>query len=571
MNTLSLFKSDVKRFLRDWKSVALLTVFPLSVVALIFISFSPTSAEVPVGVIYDSGDFQKSNFEQNVERFATLVQYGSTQECLSELREYRVYGCVVVTSSGGSTQQYSVTTYYDNTREVIDRTVLGGIRRSVGELRSDYSERQASEAISEVSRQSQRIGSARRDINRTREDINTQISEIETSISNLKDTKEQLRSRLNEADEDVDDMEQSVDEVESARQRLYTNITPRIQSVRRGLEVAEGAPIPGGSRRVGQASRNLAKMEEDVEQYNDQVKQDVSNMRDAISSYRSLRDDSVKYFRQIDATISRLRSAKDELQSYDSRLRSLEGNLSSTQNRYQELASQSPKEIARAVNLDSKKAFSPDGVQSSLLVLQSIYSTLLLLVGLFVSVLISMFVSLRDIQSPAGPRLRAIPETAIPRFASSMMTSLTLTAVPLLCVLAIGEFLLMLPITENMVQVSIVLGLFSVTLSAFSMSLSYVIKNKSSTLLVGSFVIVFFIFFSGFVLPTEMMKRSPRLVAGSLPGSISMAAFDQAVLYEQPITEAFKYYVPLVSWSATSVVAALLCRRDIRKRVESML
>lgn len=570
MNTFSLFKSDIKRFVRDWKSVLLLTVFPLSVVALIFISFSPTSAEVPVGGIYEAENFQQSAFEQRTEGFANLVDYSSTQECLADLERYEVYACVVVENKS-SAQQYSVTTYYDNTREVIDRTILGGIRRAVSGLRSDYSERQASRAISEVEGQAQRIESARREVNDTRDDIGQQVSEISSSIADLKDTRDQLRTRLQRLDEDVDDMEKTTDDLESARNNLYTNITPRINRIRRGLEVAENAPIPGGSRRVSRAKQDLEDINNDIEQYNNRAKDDISDMRDAISEYRSFRENSQTYFNQIDNTIERLRSARDELKTYDSRLESLERDLASTQRRYERLASQSPKEIAQGVSLSSAKAFKPKGIESSLLVLQSIYSTLLLLVGLFVSVLISMFVSLKDVQSPAGPRLSAIPKTALPRFLSSLMTSSTLTAVPLLCVLAIGEFLLMLPISENLAQVAIVLILFTLTLSSFSMSISYIIKKKSSTLLVGSFVIVFFIFFSGFVLPTEMMKSGPRFVATSLPGSVSMAAFDQAVLYGQPLREAIKYYIPLASWCAASVMTALFSRRDIRQRLGVLL
>lgn len=569
MKTLSLFIHDLKRFLRDWKSIALLTVFPLVIVVAIFLSFSPTSTMVPVGTVQEADGFDYSSFKSQAPKVADLRTYSSLEACLGELREYRVYACVMISPSSGS-GKYSLTAYYDNTREIIDQTVLSGIRRAVRRMQISYSERQASVAISEIENQTREIEGARNEVNATVADIRVQISEINSSIDELRSTRIDIKTRLRELDEDVEDLEESAEDFERSRSRLYSNSSRRIENVSSSLSALQQSTNRNLTR-VWRAQTELADLEQSLDDYNQRAKQEVDDIQSLVADYDAFREDSTDYLEQINTTIDELQATRTKLRNYTNRLRSIERDLARTQDRYSRASSRDPEDIARAVTFEKKRAFKTNPDSPSLVVLQSIYSTLLLMVSLFVSILISMFVSLNDINTPAGPRLESTPGTAIPRYLSSLMTSLTLTVIPILCVLAIGQFFLNLPITDRFAPAALALLMFSIILTNLGLALAQLIRNKSTTLLVGSFVIVFLIFFSGLVLPIEMMSTVPRTIASLLPGNVTMKAFDQAVLHGQRLQEGSVHYVILSIWSAISLGVSMQTRPDVRRRVSELL
>ena len=50
--TIQLIKANLKRFIRDWKAISLLIVFPLILIGVVFVSFNPSGLrKVPVGII----------------------------------------------------------------------------------------------------------------------------------------------------------------------------------------------------------------------------------------------------------------------------------------------------------------------------------------------------------------------------------------------------------------------------------------------------------------------------------------------------------------------------------------
>nr|EGQ40765.1 MAG: ABC-type multidrug transport system, permease component [Candidatus Nanosalinarum sp. J07AB56] len=569
MKTLSLFVHDLKRFLRDWKSIVLLTVFPLAIVVAIFLSFSPTSTTVPVGAVQDTQGFNYSSFQSKAPRVANLRTYDSLDDCLDELREYRVYACVLIDDSDGP-GKYSLTAYYDNTREIIDQTVLSGIRRAVRNMQITYSERQASAAISEVQNQTDRIGAARNEVDSTVADIETQILDINSSIAELRSTRTEIRLGLRDLDQDVEDVEDSAEKFEQSRTTIYSDSSSRITRMRSSLAAVQQSTSQNLTQ-VWTAQRELSALESDLDEYNQAAAQEVDDVQSLVSDYDEFRNDSTEYLEQINSTIDELQTTRSRLRNYTDRLKAVETDLEDTQERYSAVSSRDPEGIARAVRFERKRAFQTNPESPSLVVLQSIYSTLLLMVSLFVSILISMFVSLNDINTPAGPRLESTPGTAIPRYLSSLMTSLTLTVIPILCVLAIGEFFLELPISDNFAPAALALLMFSVVLTNLGLALAQLIRNKSTTLLVGSFVIVFLIFFSGLVLPIEMMSTIPRTIASLLPGNVTMKAFDQAVLHGQRLEEGSVHYIILSLWSVLSLGVSAHTRPDVRRRISEIL
>jgi len=68
------------------------------------------------------------------------------------------------------------------------------------------------------------------------------------------------------------------------------------------------------------------------------------------------------------------------------------------------------------------------------------------------------------------------------------------------------------------------------------MGLSYLIKKKSLTLIVSVFLLIFLLFFSGFILPIERMGRIPAKIALNFPGNIASDALNKSVFYDQPLS-----------------------------------
>lgn len=133
-------------------------------------------------------------------------------------------------------------------------------------------------------------------------------------------------------------------------------------------------------------------------------------------------------------------------------------------------------------------------------------------------------------------------------YLSIFFSSLIIITIPISSVILFGQYLFELPIFDNILKVSLILGLLCAAIVNFGMGIAYLVKEKSITLLVGNLLLVFLSFFSGFILPIEMM--SPLLGGFGFiqPASVAQRMFDLVVLYNQPLTDLKTELLLITGW-----------------------
>jgi hypothetical protein len=208
--------------------------------------------------------------------------------------------------------------------------------------------------------------------------------------------------------------------------------------------------------------------------------------------------------------------------------------------------SEQAKQIVKGVNLIS---------------LQTVFPTILLLITFFLSLLISTFICLSEINSPAYKRINLIKGIFFPALLSVYISSIIIVMLPLFCILLLGNFLFNLAIFPNIFCVGIVLFFLSSIFIVTGMALAYLIKRESTTMLVTAFILVFLIFFSGFLLPTERMREISGVFADNFPGKIALSAFNKVVFYNHGVPIIAHELNVLLAWLIGVIAAAILVKK----------
>lgn len=605
MKILALVITNLKRFLRDWKSLILLTALPLLIVGSIFLVFSPNTLNVPLGTIDNTENFSYEEFKQQASRFGNVKEYENVDNCIEDVKKFETYFCAVIDQESESSR-YVMDLHYDNTKEVIDRTVISGVKQVANRMQLDYSEEQVSKALGEVNSLTTEIKSARTDLNKTHNQLESKEIEINDSINRLNETDEELkaenegleikieslrdtRNNLQEQrrsmDENLEDTEENINDISESRQEFYQTNSERINLIQTSLSEAQNS-TDQDIEELNTAQRSVSQIESDLNAYNNEIKRDVETADNLISQYDELQEDSEDYIRQINDTIEdlentrsqirlyrqrientqeNLRRTNKEINNYQKDIRSTEEELSRMESKYRDVSELKPGEVAEFVDIRNNRIYSPEGLEPNLIVLQTVFSTILFLVILFVSVLISTFVTLNEINSNARERIIITPRTFIIEYLSVLITSLLLISIPVLCVIAVGNVFFKISILPHLAGISAVIFLFSTTLANLGIGLAYLIREKSITLFIGSFMVIFLIFMSGFILPTEMMNTIPKLIASNLPGRISQNLFDMKVLHQQPLIEKPYELAKLGTWVIISTITTIKIKQKRRK------
>ena len=97
------------------------------------------------------------------------------------------------------------------------------------------------------------------------------------------------------------------------------------------------------------------------------------------------------------------------------------------------------------------------------------------------------------------------------------------------------------------------------------MGLSYLIKKKSLTLIVSVFLLIFLLFFSGFILPIERMGRIPAKIASNFPGNIASDALNKAIFYDQPLNP-LNLAILILSLTMMAILAGVLVIKYFRDK-----
>ena len=528
--TIPLIQASLKEFIRNWKSIFLLIVVPLILIIIIFISFNPTGIQkIPVGIIFTSVDSNYGEFKEAVSSFLLVSEFRDLDSCLVDLKRYNQYVCIEILKVKDSS--YILDVYFDNTREPIIWEIISRIENAVDLLQKQKTKDVASDFLSKFKLILNNIGDVRSNLGRINEGMDDHIGMIDKPITDLYNTKT-----------DISNVFYSIDnELNSINADVYTA----------GKWVGPPAIVY------------------------------LNNINNGVVRSRSLSSRGRTDLSGIDSAASDLYNIKNNLVGYKSSLNSAEDDILNMEDEIRKISNIDPETLVNPIVIRNTPTYIPeiseklkikyaDGEGSevekivrgvNLISLQTIFPVVLVLLIMFLSLLISSFMCLTEINSSANCRIRLVKSIFTHEFISIYLSSFIIIFVPIFCVLLLGNYLFMIPLFENFGLVFLLLFFISSVFIFIGMGLSYLFKKESITLLISTFILVFLIFFSGFLLPIERMGRLPGLFASNFPGKIGLSALNKVVFYGQDFSSVLKDINLLMVWFVSLIAVVLIIKK----------
>ena len=356
------------------------------------------------------------------------------------------------------------------------------------------------------------------------EDAPGYISKIESRINNLQSNFDNYISTLDSSISNINDLKLN-------QQSYYSNSISNLNAI----DQYAGYLISSGQQPYSQYGS-------DIKSKNDLLRNNLGLQNNEINALNS------------DLLNNDLSNVRNSLNNNKNVLTEIRSNLNSLNYYISEINKIDPETIADPIQLKFNPTYLPEINQETLsryrnnisdidalikgenlLTFQVIFPKILLLIIMFISLLTSSFICLNYIESSATIRIKTIKRMFIPSFLAIFISSFLIIIIPIICVIILGNYLFLLPFFDKALIVSLLITISISIYSLLGIGLSYLIKKKSLTLIVSIFLLIFLLFFSGFILPIERMGRIPAQIASNFPGNLASDALNKAIFYDQPL------------------------------------
>jgi ABC-type multidrug transport system permease subunit len=572
MKTIPLVKTNLKGFVRRWKFIFLLIIFPFILISTVFLSFNPEGLQkIPVGVILKSETFDMQGFEDEIGALLILNKFENKEDCIYQLKSYIQYACVEI--SGERT--FLLDVYFDNTREPVIWEIIGKIKGTVDLIQKRESKKMASGFLGEFKSEMTKLDDLESRLDEADSDMDSYIHEIDRSITKLKSAKSDLKDALDTMDSDISEVKSQQSSIKSREEYFYTTAVSYLDSMGNNIESLNVSyPNTIYLYRIVQEKNNLKNQ---VSYFDNYFDSQISVVDNRVANYEDYSQRGRSYITEIDNSIVILQNMKSDLQDYKQDIGYANQELSGIRSDLKLVTEVDPETLVNPITVKNKPAYVPverfnvsdaefgDIVKgANLISLQVLFPTVLLLIVIFLSILVSSFICLNDINSHAAPRLQLVSNIFLPQFLAVYVSSLIIVAVPVLCVVLVGEFIFNIPLFANMHIVTPVLFLVTSIFVLLGLGISYLVKKESITLLIINFVLIFLIFFSGFILPAEGMSDISSFITTNSPGKVSLTILYQTVFHNSN-GEMLPYdFSILIGWFI-ALLSIVLVIKKVRK------
>jgi ABC-type multidrug transport system permease subunit len=539
-----LVKANIKGLLRNWKSLLILVVLPLVLILIIFASFNPEGLrKIDIGYSFADGQtLDETQFNNAMGGFAKLHRFDELDDCLKSLRSYKEYVCVHIHGSG----PYVLDVHYDNTREPVIWEIVQRLEQSVRSVQKQESKDIADDFLVRFRNAMTRLDAYDRQLVTIHSDIDTYIYEVDGSITKLQGARRDLITTLDGMDRDIAEAKSSSSSARSNTAHYTSQADQQLSLIDYNLQYI--AATAETQAYLSSARSSIGNARSQVSAVRTGVESDLDRIDGRISSYQAASARGRGYVFEIDNSVNTLRGTKTDLQSYKVRVASTRNELSGIKQEFRELEGLDAETLVNPVVVVTTPTYIPQvseelqeefaqDVQAaakgvSLISLQTIFPTVLILITLFLSLLIGSFVALGEINSAAHQRIRLVDHTFFPEFFASFISSLIIVFVPIFTVLLIGDGVFHLGVFEHIFTVTATITLVMAIFVLLGFLLAYIIRKESMALMTSTFILVLFIFLSGFLLPVERMSPISYIFATMSPGSLAVDMFKQSVFYD---------------------------------------
>ncbi len=552
MRALLLTKAIIKGFLRNYKQLLLLLVFPFLVILVIVSAFNPLGLrKLPVGVVRGAAVTDSSldvPFSGVAGNAFEVVDYGeSLKNCWADVKRYKVYLCVYILPGN----PYLLKVYFDDTREEVIWELLEKVKSVSEAVQKERSKEFAAGFLQSFRRVLSEMRSSRSQIAALSQELAAKSSDLSRATNELKSSKEEFYSMFVQMRIDVADARTELDGLKSAKDEFSYQASSFFQLADSAMnELFFPAYSLNASAPWESLNDNLNSLKTDFQSYDALADNYFANAYSKLDSYEEASLRGQQSLSNIDYQVQLLESLREEFLDYSQRAVAVEARLDSINEEFRNVEAADPETLVNPLVLKTFPLNKKEGDSEVKGDLQTTFPVILFLVMFLLSLIISAFVTTNELNSPAYSR-KSLLGISASELVSIYLSSLIITFIPLLFVLLVGQWFFNFDWFSNALP-SLFLILTVVTVLILTgMLLSYLLRRESVTLIVLTFLVVFMVFFSGFLLPVERMRPEIASIAEFLPGRAAFLAFKKLVFYKQGLFLRDVYL--LAGWLAASL------------------
>lgn len=524
--TTALISGNLKSFVRNWKTIISLTIIPILLILIVFSSFNPKGlTKIPIGITIaqDLKGIESSDLRKEVGDIFSVTDYSHKNSCIADLKRYKQYLCVEVIQSDITL----LNIYFDNTREPVIWEVIETISRLAQNIEKQKSTEIAYDFLTRFDQTMEKVDKYSYDLDYINNQLKQSISQNQIKIEELNKAKTDLSNSIKQMETDISDLKESKNQLENEKDLFYSQ----------------------ASSTLDYAGDNLYtdSLKQQLDSYNSKTDAKIQEIDQKIQNYQTAIIQGKQYLIKIDENIRQLKVLKQNLQDQQANLESTKKDIKNSQNEFKIIQSLDPGTLASPVVIKNTPVFTNYGSIEktenlktelektfSRLSIQTSFPIVFWIIVIFLSMLISTFMTLTRINSPANKRIKLSKWIFLPEFLADYLSSMIITFIPLICIIFFANYLYDLPIFSNIFMILFILFLVSSIFVLTGIFFSYIIKSESLTLLMQPFFLFFAIFFSGFLLQIERMQILSKIFTSLYPGRLAITAFNKIVFYNQP-------------------------------------
>lgn len=560
---VSLVLATLKEFFRNKKSIVLLIIFPLLLVSIIFSSFNSEGLnKLSVGFINRAGPNYESLIDDYFSSFLKITHYTDENACFNDLKNYYQYACINLVPSQGS---LILTVNYDNTREFIIWELIGRIKDAVDHIQKVKSKEMASDFLESLNVNMNKLTSFKGELTNSISSIETYIGELDSFILKLTKVKTDLSNQIVSLNSDIQELRELHDELNQVKRELYISLRTDLIYVKNDLNYISNLNnlTTYDESVIDSAVNRVEDLEDEFDDFSSDFDSYLMDFDSTIDDYEDQKDQIAVFVNDLNREINQLKQTKSDLEYYKSRLIETRDEFSQIERDFGLVSDIDADQLISPIKQRNTPVYVPNSNSLSddsgssadlanmvkglnLLSLQTIFPTILFLIVLFLSLLISNFITLHNINSSSNVRRLMVRRLFFPNLFSVFLSSHIIILFPTIAVLALGDYFFKLPILENVLSISVIMIALSSIFIFLGMTLSFIIKKESITMLVTTFVLVLLMFFSGFLLPLERMSPLAYSFASVFPGNLILSTFNRIVFYNRSVW-LFQYELIILS------------------------
>jgi ABC-type multidrug transport system permease subunit len=499
MKLYNILAKDIKTISRNWVYFAVLFVIPLALVLVSSIMLNSNKLEnVRIGFVLNQ-ETQDLQFG-----IGKIFYYGSIQECIYEMSNSEVSVCIEVLGSG---KDRVANVYLDNTKRIVSFYVRQVVLNTLFSQQTEQIQANSDTINSKLTIYSNSIAQAKTELRNTEDDLNDQEVLLITYKNNLVIQ----RQKFDTAYYQIKSLQPRIKELRTSIANNQNTLTSNINYIRSQTSIIRQSLndisilLPSNSTPAIRTKVNSALVA-------------VTNIDNTLNNIQSSypTSETIQILDQIDSSISQLDSAKNSLDQIARDIDTSIEKIRITKNRvatFRNRLNDADNQILELKNITSDKGIATnfiDAFPSSNDFVLFAFPFVVSIVVTFTSLVLSNRFTVVQINHPSYLREIIAPTKDIVFVIADYLINLFFVFIQSMVLVAISIFYFGVS-TDQIPPFLFAIFLTSSVFIFVGISLAYLIKNESLSVLTTLFLVMFTFIFSDILVPSILSGVLVRL------------------------------------------------------------